>query len=252
MPRSKVQATSKRRAPLTAETVTSAAIALADGGGLEAVSMRRLASELGVEAMSLYNHVANKEQLFGCMVERVWAEVYVPNERADWLSEVRLRYLSAHTVVLAHPWVATLIESRRSGPLLLAACNAVLGCLRNGGFPMHLAYRALLTLDAFLYGFSFQEVTWPHARTEIPQVVTEMLPDVSVEQFPHVVAMMNYVARATSESGMASTPTASGHPRALDYRAEFEFGLDLVLQGLSRAVTNEWPHVAQRKRRLKA
>jgi AcrR family transcriptional regulator len=223
--------TAKKRRPLTAEGVIEAAVKLADQQGLDAVSMRGLAGALGVEAMSLYNHVRNKEQLFAGMTEQVWADVYLPRPHHTWLSELRLRYLSAHTVVLAHPWIATLIESVRSGPVLLGSSNAVLGCLRSAGFPVHLAYRALLTLDSYLYGFCFQEVTWPHARFELPQVVSEMLPEVSIAEFPHLVEMMEYVVVAT-----AGPPTTRG---PLDYRAEFEFGLDLVLQGLNRASAGE-------------
>lgn len=181
--------------------------------------------------MSLYNHVRNKEQLFGGMTELIWSQVYVPRLDQAWLSELRLRYLSAHTVVLAHPWVATLIESVRSGPVLLSSCNAVLGCLRQAGFPVHSAYRALLTLDSYLYGFCFQEVTWPHARSELPQVVNEVIPEVPAAEFPHLVDLMQYVMVATVG------PPATRGP--LDYRAEFEFGLDLVLQGLSQALSRE-------------
>jgi AcrR family transcriptional regulator len=239
MARAKKSATNaKKRLPLTAEGVIEAAVKLADRQGLDAVSMRGLAGALGVEAMSLYNHVRNKEQLFAGMTERIWAEVYLPRlHTTAWTSELRLRYLSAHTVVLAHPWIATLIESVRSGPVLLGSSNAVVGCLRGAGFPVHLAYRALLTLDSYLYGFCFQEVTWPHARSELPQVVSEMLPEVSVADFPHLVEMMEYVVVAT-----AGSPAARG---PLDYRAEFEFGLDLILQGLNRALTSEAPAQAR-------
>lgn len=220
-----------KRIPLTPEVVVGAGIQLADELGLEALSMRRLAAALGVEAMSLYNHVRNKEQLFAAMTERVWSQVYLPREGANWTAELRLRYLSAHTVVVTHGWVATLIESMSSGPVQLASSNAVLGCLRGAGFPVHLAYRALLTLDSYLYGFCFQEVTWPHARSELPDIVQQMLQQVSAAEFPHLVEMMEYVAVATVG------PAASRGP--LDYRAEFEFGLDLVLQGLSRVLASE-------------
>lgn len=229
----------KKRPPLTRDAVVEAAVKLADRQGLAGFSMRSLAGALGVEAMSLYNHVRNKEQLFADMTERIWSQVYVPRLDQAWLSELRLRSLSAHTVVLAHPWIATLIESVRSGPVLLSSCNAVLGCLRQAGFPVNLAYRALLTLDSYVYGFCFQEVTWPHARSELPQVVNQMIPDVSVVEFPHVVEMMHYVMVAT-----AGPPARRG---PLDYRAEFEFGLDLVLQGLSHALAREAAPVAHER-----
>lgn len=219
------------RAVLTRRLIVDKAIALADAQDVEVLSMRRLAASLGVEAMSLYNHVQNKDELLTCMTERVWATVYVPREEREWQTEVRLRYLSARTVVLAHPWVAKLIESRRSGPTLLAATNAMLGCLRGGGFPMHLAYRALLILDSYLYGFAFQEITWPHQRSELPGVVSDMLPDVPEAKYPHLVELMGYVAQTT-----AGPPVARG---PLEYRAEFEYGLDMLLQGFNQALMRE-------------
>lgn len=228
----KVSRSVRSRSKLTREAVIQKAVELADREGVEALSMRKLASELGVEAMSLYNHVSSKEQLVAGMAELVWQRVYVPNVEGPWYDELRLRYLTAHSLILAHPWVPKAIESCRVGPLLLAAANAVLGCMRNAGFPLHLAYRALLVLDSYLYGFAFQETSWPHARSELPQVVTEMLPEVPTQQFPHLVELMEYVARVSAHV----PPEAKGFTQ---YRAEFEFGLDLVLSGFGRAVARD-------------
>jgi AcrR family transcriptional regulator len=204
--------------------VLNQAVALADANGLGALSMRTLAASLGVEAMSLYNHVADKDAMLGGMVELVMAHIYLPVASKNWLGELRLRYLSAHAVLVAHPWVASLLESRRGGPLQMQAHDAVLGCLFGAGFADHMVYRAVLTLDSYLYGFAFQEVTWPHARSDVPAVVREMQAELSAEALPHVAAIMRYVAQS-----FAGPSAPRGH---LEYRAEFEFGLDLILNGL--------------------
>jgi AcrR family transcriptional regulator len=222
---------SRKRETLSREAVIDRAVALADEGGIGGVSMRNLAQQLGVEAMSLYNHIANKDQMLDSMVERVMAGCYVPSYPGNWQTEVRLHALSQHTVILTHPWVAPLLESRRAGPLQLATCNALLGCFRAAGFSVHLAYRSMLTLSSYLYGFVFQEVTWPHSRSELPTAVKEMLPSVATQDLPHVVEMMQYVSRATAGAGGPRGP--------LEYRAEFEFGLDLVLNGLSELLRRE-------------
>lgn len=229
-PARKTRSVSKRAA-LSPSAIIDEAIVLADAEGAEVLSMRRLASALGVEAMSLYNHVQSKDELLTRMTDQVWAAVYLPRQDREWQTEIRLRYLSARTVVLAHPWVAKLIESRRSGAALLAATNAVVGCLRAGGFPIHLAYRALLVFDSYLYGFAFQEVSWPHQRSELPQVVEDMLPDVPEAEYPHLVELMAYVARTTAGPPTTRSP--------LEYRAEFEFGLDLLLQGFHQTLMRE-------------
>lgn len=214
------------KARLSRAVVVEQAIALADRGGIAKLTMRSLAAHLGVEAMSLYNHVANKEQLLSGMVESVMMRVYVPAPARDWQSELRLRYLSARTVMLGHPWVAALIESCQSEAGQLAASNAVLGCLRAAGLPIHVAYRALLVLDSYLYGFVFQEVTWPFSRAEIPRAVQEMMPRVSGAELTHLAELMHYVSQA-------SEGVKRGRGQH-EYRAEFEFGLDLILNGLSR------------------
>ncbi len=227
----KAKSASKKRVALTSDAVIEKGVELADRDGVDSLSMRRLAAELGVEAMSLYNHVANKDQLLNGMTELVWARVYVPRPNREWQTEIRLRYSSARTVILAHPWLVKVIESCRSGPLLLATTNSMLGCLRGAGFPVHLAYRALLVLDSYLYGFALQEVWWPHTRSELPQVVNEMLPQVPQDQYPHLVELMGYVACVTTGPSNGRGPW--------EYRAEFEFGLDLVIQGLNQALLRE-------------
>jgi AcrR family transcriptional regulator len=218
------------RTPLSRARVIEAGVALADQDGIEALSMRKLAATVGVEAMSLYNHVANKDELLDGMVERVMGQVYVAAEDGAWQTELRRRALSLHEMLLRHPWAATLIESRWSGPDQLVSSNALLGCMRRAGFSVGLAFRALMTLDSYLYGFVFQEVTWPHRSSELPQVIDDRLPEVPAAELPHLVEMMRHVAD--------SAPRRSAETHR-EYRAELEFGLDLVLYGLERALRHE-------------
>lgn len=226
MAHARVKQRSKRltRAGLTFERVVSKGVDLADTLGLSGLSMRALASALGVEAMSLYNHVPNKDALLDAMVEHVVAQIYVPVAGNSWLSELRLRYLSGHTLLVAHPWVASLLESRRGGPAQMRSHNAVLGCLFEAGFEVHLVYRALLTLDSYLYGFAFQEATWPHARADVPAVIAEMSERMSEPELPHLAVLMRFVAQSFAGPSVARGPW--------EYRAEFEFGLDLILNAL--------------------
>ena len=218
------------RPPLTRERVLDAALTLADREGLEALSMRKLGQALGVEAMSLYNHVANKDDVLDGIVDLVMGEIHVAVE-LPWREALRQRSSSAHDVLLAHPWAAALIESRlHPGRLRLAHHNALIGVLRGAGFPMDLTYRAFLTLDSYIYGFILQEVSWPFTRAERPDMVTAIAPLVSQEEHPHLIAMMSFVMDAGRGDVSAEGPCAP-------YRAEFEFGLELILDGLEAALS---------------
>src|SRR3712207_3704414 len=146
VPRSK----DRRRPPLTRERVLHAAIKLADAEGFESLSMRKLAGKLGVEAMSLYNHVANKEDLLDEMVDVVFGEIRLPSTGGDWKAEMRARAVSAREVLLQHRWAIGLMEGRlRPGPANLRYHDAVMGCLREAGFSFAEAVHALSVQDAY-------------------------------------------------------------------------------------------------------
>jgi AcrR family transcriptional regulator len=228
MPRKSV-ALKSPRIPLSEERILKEALRQADLIGVEAVSMRKVAQALGVEAMSLYNHIANKEQMLNGMVELVMSEIYSPNTSGDWKSELRKRGVSFHLALLKHPWAAPLMESRGSGDVQLGKHNAVLGCLRRAGFSISLAHRALLTIDSYLYGFAFQETTWPYERDELPEVIAKALPQVSAEKYPHLVELMQYMSKRTR--GKRKPPKA--HATTPAYQEEFEFGLDMILDGFA-------------------
>jgi AcrR family transcriptional regulator len=150
------------RTPLTSERVLQAAVALADREGVGSLSMRRLARELGVEAMSLYHHVPGKQALLDGMVDLVFGEIELPAADGDWKAAMRRRAVSAREVLARHPWAIALMESRHTpGPANLRHHDAVLGCPRQAGFPVALTAHAYSILDAYIYGFALQEASLP-------------------------------------------------------------------------------------------
>ncbi len=220
----------RKRQPLTKQRVLQTALRLADERGVESLSMRRLATELGVEAMSLYNHIANKDQMLDGMVELVMSEIYAPQAKDDWRDELRRRGNSMHVALLRHPWAAPLMESRASGSVQLTQHNAVLACLRQAGFSIPMAHRALLTLDSYLYGFAFQQTAWPYDSQQLPDVVERMLPRVSTQAYPYVVELMQYV----QEKKQQKTAAPEATDQKLDFQEEFEFGLELILSSFQQ------------------
>lgn len=211
-------APAEARSPLTRERVLREAVSLADEDGLDALTMRRLGQRLGVEAMSLYNHVANKDDLLDGMADMVSAEFAVPAPGDGWRQALLRTAISAHGVLLRHPWASTLLESRSSpGPARLRYLNGVVGALVDSGFPIQLAYHAFLTLDSYIYGFALQEASSsvpPEQAAQAAQSFVARLPD---GQYPHLVAMARLVM----------------HPD-YDRSADFDFGLTLVLDALDR------------------
>jgi AcrR family transcriptional regulator len=206
------------RTPLSRERVLRAAIALADQGGIEALTMRRLGQELGVEAMSLYKHVSNKDDVLDGIVDLVLGDIEVPPSGTPWREAMRARAVSAHEVLLSHPWAALLIMSRFNiGLGMTRYLDATLGRLREGGFSIEGALDAWHTLDSHIYGFTLQELGLPFAADEAPHVSADILPTLSAEQYPHVVEVISHVMR----SGRVE---------------DFTFGLDLILDGLQRTL----------------
>jgi len=204
----------ERRDPLTRERVLRAAVALADRDGIDAVTMRRLGQELGVQAMSLYNHVANKDAILDGVVDLVVGDIHVPRSGTPWKPAMRERAISAHEVLLAHPWAAMLIMARFNiGPGMTRYLEATLGRLREGGFSIGGALDAWNTLDSHIYGFTLQELSLPFEVEEAQQVSADVLDTLSSVEFPHVVEVVTEIMQAGREES-------------------FEFGLDLILDGL--------------------
>lgn len=200
-------------------------MALADAGGLAELSMRRLAQELGVEAMSLYHHVASKDAILDGMVDRVFAEIELPARAIDWKTALRRRCLSVRAALLKHRWALAVLESRKApGPVTLTHHDAVLGCLRAAGFSVALAGHAYAVLDAFVYGFVHTELSLPFSTPEETQAVVSAIFDAMPPgAFPHLVELTK---EQVLKPGYA-------------FSNELEWGLDLVLDGLERALAAE-------------
>ena len=211
----------RRRAPLTRERVLHGALALADAGGEEALTMRNLGKKLGVEAMSLYNHVANKEDIVDGLVEIVFSEIEVPTPgEGDWQEAMRRRAFSVREALNRHRWAVGLMEGRMNpGPATLRNHDAVMGCLREAGFPFRAAVHALSVMDAYIYGFALQEKNLPF---DAPEQVSEVM-DMQREKIP---AMDDYPYLVEVATEMAKA--------GYDYATEFAFGLDLILAALER------------------
>ncbi len=208
------------RAPLSKERVLRTASLLADRDGIGSLSMRKLAQALGVEAMSLYNHVANKDDILNGIVDGVFSEVGLPPGGVDWRTAMRQRALSVRAVLARHPWAIGLMESRsRPGTATLRHHDAVIGALRKAGFSIPMAAHAYSALDSYIYGFALQQASLPfNASDDIAVVVEGFLRHFPIAEYPHLAELtIQHVLKP-----------------GYNYADEFEFGLDLILDGLER------------------
>ena len=210
------------RTPLSRERVLRAAVALAGAAGIEALTMRRLGEELGVEAMSLYKYVASKDDLLDGMVDVVFGEIELPQDGTDWRAAMRRRALSVRAALTRHPWATPLMQSRSSpGPATLRHHDAVIGTLRAAGFPIALVAHAFSALDSYIYGFALQQRSLPfETEQETADLAQAIMGRFPAGEYPHLVELtVEHVLRP-----------------GYDYGEEFEFGLDLILDGLDRAL----------------
>ncbi len=196
-------------------------MALADQSGIESLTMRKLGAKLGVEAMSLYNHVANKDDLLDGMIDIVFSEIELPSSADHWKTAMRVRAISGREVLSRHPWATGLMDSRTSpGPATLRHHDTVIGTLRGAGFSIEMAAHAFSALDSYMYGFALQEASLPFEGAEQTAEVAQMiLAQLPADEYPHLTEM-------TTEHVLRP---------GYDYADEFEFGLDLVLDGLEKA-----------------
>jgi AcrR family transcriptional regulator len=208
------------RAPLSRERVLRAALVLADLGGIESLTMRKIGQALHVEAMSLYNHIANKDDILDGIVDLVFSEIALPSERADWKTAMRQRAISARDVLLRHPWATSLMQSRtKPGPATLRHHDWVIGSLRAAGFTIDMAAHAFSIMDGYIYGFALQQMNLPyHTSEENAEFAENLLRQLSADEYPHLAEMI-------SEHAMKP---------GYNYAEEFEYGLDLILDGLER------------------
>jgi AcrR family transcriptional regulator len=209
------------RTPLNKERVLLAAVAFADENGIGSLSMRKLGEALGVEAMSLYNHVANKDELLDGMVDLVFSEIDLPSGGDDWKVAMRRRAISAREVLSRHRWAIGLMESRTSpGPSTLRHHDAVIGNLREAGFSIEMAAHAYSVLDSYIYGFALQEASLPfHTSEETAEVAQSIMAQFPADEYPHL-------SELTIEHVLKP---------GYDYGNEYEYGIDLILDGLEKA-----------------
>ena len=214
--------TPPRRTPLNRERVLRAAIALADERGAEELTMRKLAKDLGVEAMSLYNHVANKTDLLDGMVDLVFSEIEVPAAGGDWKAELRKRAVSTRDALNRHRWAIGEMEGRTNhGPNNLRLHDAVLGCLRAAGFSIAMTVHAMSVQDAYIYGFALQQ---SDMSSETPEDFAE---EAQRQMREYATAMADYPHLVEVVGGHVAE---TGY----DYDTEFVFGLDVILDRLEQ------------------
>jgi AcrR family transcriptional regulator len=217
MPR-KTGANAQPRAPLSKERVLRAAITLADEGGIEALSMRRLAQELGVEAMSLYNHVANKDDILAGIVDLVVEEMEAPSKDADWKVAMRQSAISAHEALLRHRWACSLMMSSTGvRAARLRHSEAILATLREAGFSPDLTHHAYHALESHIIGFTLWQVSLPFETEDLAQIGAAFLRELPADEYPYFFEHVMQHLEPSDEDQSA-----------------FEFGLDLILDGLER------------------
>ena len=212
--------TAEARAPLTRERVLRAAIGLADESGIESLSMRKLGQELGVEAMSLYNHVANKDDILNAIVDMVVSEMEPPSPEADWKRALRQSARSAYEVLLRHPWAASLMLSGSGvSQARLRYMDALLGTLRKAGFSAEMTDHAYHALESHIMGFTLWVVGMNlGSDDDVAALATSFLRDFPRDEMPHLAEHIEQHMK----------------PRSPENEGEFAFGLDLILDGLER------------------
>ena len=208
------------RQRLTREKVLEAAITHADAGGLAALTMRTLAEMLGVAPMALYRHVANKDDLVDAMVDVVFGEIGLPAGGGDWQTSMRRRAIAIRDTLARHRWAVGLMESRRTpGPANLRHHDAVIGRLRAAGFDVAMTAHAYALLDSYIYGFALTKSNLPFDSSEpVGELAGAMLDPFPVNEYPNLVEFLD-------EHVMKP---------GYDYADEFEYGLDVILDGLER------------------
>ncbi|MFD0361424.1 TetR/AcrR family transcriptional regulator [Nocardia sp. GCM10030253] len=214
-----------RRTPLSRARVLRAAVALADDTGIDSLSMRKLAQELGVVPMALYKHIANKEELLSGMVDVVVGEIGPPEPGVEWKAAVRQRILAARRALLRHPWASRVIESRAAPtPIVLAYMDSMIGMFRAGGFSVDLTHHVMHALGSRMFGFTQELFDAPQGMDPQAPALDEMS-----ARYPHIME----IAGANHDRHTVVGP-------GCDDQFEFEFALDLLLEGFERLWRQGW------------
>lgn len=218
----RVRSGAATRHPLNKDRVLRTAIALADKGGIEALSMRKLADDLGVEAMSLYHYVANKDEMLDGITDIVASEIEAPPVRGDWKTAVRKSAISFQDALARHPWACSLMMSNGVGPARLRYMELLLRRLRGAGFSPQLTHHAYHALDSHIIGFTLWAAGYETAMKADPKAVEKFLSRVPVDEFPFFLEHADEHMTLGRRDGVS----------------EFEFGLDLILDGLEKMRSN--------------
>jgi AcrR family transcriptional regulator len=212
----------RERAPLSRERVLRTAVQVADEGGIGSLTIRSLAEALGVKPMSVYHHVANKEQILDGIVDIVFGEIELPSPEGEWRTEIRRRAESARRVLGQHRWAIGLLESRTNpGPATMRHHDANLATFRAGGFSIEMTAHAYALIDSYVYGFALQEASLPFDSSSVAEVAAPMMEMFRDGGYPHMVEL------------------ATEHvlKPGYDFGDEFGFGLELILDGLESRLT---------------
>ncbi|MGH3382992.1 MAG: TetR/AcrR family transcriptional regulator [Nocardioidaceae bacterium] len=209
------------RPRLSRERVLRGAVAVADAGGIGSLTIRSLAKELGVKPMSVYYHVANKDEILDGIIDLVFGEIELPSTDGDWSAQLRRRAVSARAALRRHRWAIGLMESRTSpGPATLRHHDAVIGTLRGAGFTVEMAAHAYALIDSYVYGFALQEAALPFAPETVTEVAEPIMQQFPVDEYPHLVELATeYVLQP-----------------GYDFGDEFEHGLGVILDALTRSL----------------
>jgi len=215
-----------QRVPLNRDRILAAAVEIADENGVGAITMRAVASKLGVEAMSLYNHVANKDDILDGMADLVAGQFDLPDDVDHWREAMRRRAVSAHEVFGRHPWAPLLFDSREtSGPARLRYFDWVLGTLMTAGFSVDGAARAFSLLDSYIYGFGIEQFNMsPNGDVSQEEMAEAILASIPAEEYPYLHRMATHAMRC-----------------GYDAEADFAFGLEIILDGLERILDEPQP-----------
>jgi AcrR family transcriptional regulator len=211
------------RTPLSRERVLDGALAVADAGGIAGLTIRSIADKLGVKPMSIYHHVANKEEILDRIVDMVFAEIELPVPGGDWRTEMYRRAVSERAALNRHPWAIQLLQSRtHPGPATLRHHDAVIGSLRGGGFSIEMTAHAFALIDSYVLGFALSEAALPiHGPESTTEVAESIMQQYAGDTYPHPTEFsIEHVVKP-----------------GYDFGLEFAFGLDLVLDGLAAKVT---------------
>lgn len=223
----------RKRLPLSRDKVLECALDLADESGIAALTIRSLAQSMGTKPMSLYYYVANKDEILDGIVDLVFSEIELPSPAGSWRQEMHRRAHAMRAALKRHPWAVGLLESRTSpGPATLRHHDATLGTLRTAGFSVPMTAHAYALLDSYIYGFALQEAALPFdGRDTATEITAPLMERFSTGEYPHMVEIaVEHVLKP-----------------GYDFGDEFDFGLNLILDGLSRLIPSPGSELEQVK-----